>query len=403
MSIFDMYPGVSSLAMAGLSLYSLKEGETFKLNDYIQIVPRTPELDAIYVKRISVKSAYHNYYLLGLAKDNRYFSSPRKLELPEYAETSLTLVHQAMCIFHCVPYRLGPLYGYSPNSATAYVLSEPHQAAHNYELDELFRQPKTPFSSSWNKQVSFEGLKPFFENLIKAYTITKEKRWILASRRFTDGILRTYLVDTIIDFAISLEALFNISEKIGSTMGLYMAILIGETFSERQQIKSDIKSFYDLRSDVVHGRSLKIKEKDFHLIEKIAQYLSRALISICGKTREEFLAEIEYRSLLGAPRYSREKVSFIITEEEIASFIGQHSNVEMYDRYCAFLSEPDLDGDQELLFEFFKDDKSLGIYEASDYLWFMPQLETLPIRISWLSKNEKGQFVYFIEYLKNKR
>lgn len=85
----------------------------------------------------------------------------------------------------------------------------------------------------------------------------------LARRRRSAG-------DRAVDGGICLEALLgdDSPQELSYKLRLRAALLLGRTVDERQQIREDVRRFYDLRSKVVHGRVR--TAKDASRDEKVA-------------------------------------------------------------------------------------------------------------------------------------
>jgi hypothetical protein len=93
-------------------------------------------------------------------------------------------------------------------------------------------------------------------------------------RRFDYSYERRRSEDKIIDYAISMEALFSSGSKDSFTHKLRIrcARLIEDDFNERMKISENVKDFYTIRSKIVHDGET-FNDKDRPLMDKIEDYL----------------------------------------------------------------------------------------------------------------------------------
>jgi len=186
-------------------------------------------------------------------------------------------------------------------------------------------------------------------------------------------------------------------DQVSFALRLYLALLVGESYQERKQIEEDMKTFYGLRSRLVHGNLRELEPDDCKLLERIATYISRALKKPCAQRVDpDVFTELEYLSLLGAPRYCRERTTIVIKSRELAEIIGQKAGIGSYDSYRVFLSDPDSEGDQELMIEFRQGDTTLGPFEVAPYLVFSSRLGGLSRWSWWISRGDDGDLILVV-------
>jgi len=92
----------------------------------------------------------------------------------------------------------------------------------------------------------------------------------IALSRFDDGYERVKPEDKIIDYMIALEALYLQGESSGELAYRFahrMAVLLAAKKEERQQLFSQIKKSYELRSKIVHGAKYKLSPQDVWFVE----------------------------------------------------------------------------------------------------------------------------------------
>lgn len=319
---------------------------------------------------------------------------------------SISIAHQALCIFHSSPYALGQIEGFLQNSMGSYGLSNPEIAGRNSEFnDSLFKQDVMfhPFDYTFTQDIKYDkDLVGFFAKLANAYVLTKEKRCLLSAKMYTSGVNHQYAEDVILHFAVALESLLALDkEQINFKLRLYLALLVGDTFNERQQIYNDIKVFYGLRSKLVHGDTLSISDEHIKMISRVGNYVSKALIRTCEKKiKEEVLHDLEFMSLLGAPRLTKEKTDLVITEQEILSIILEHHEITEFLSYEAFITEekePD-DDHTELMIKITFPNKESELFHATYYKGLHKALGKCTSYSSWISKDSAHGFFYNITF-----
>ncbi|WP_219834786.1 HEPN domain-containing protein [Paenibacillus sp. R14(2021)] len=404
-SLFALFPDAISIAIA--SVYGVKLNENqYQLSKYIYIMPRRDEFDDLYHPRMDKYSRKPDYYFVAVSTDNRYYSmGSKKIEDADDVLGSITLAHQALCIFHSCPYALGQIHGFRKDSGASYGISNPSVTGRNIEFsDELFKRDYMfhPFSFTRSSQNRFnQDLVGFFVSVADAHINNREKKWLLSAKKFTSGINQTYAEDAILDFAVALESLLATDkEQISFKLRLYLALYVGDSFSERQSIYKDVKDFYGLRSRLVHGNTLSVTDEQIHMITRIGIAISRALVKSCGKKiQDEVLSELEFMSLLGAPRYIKEKTQTIITEEEIVELICKTDEISHYKSYKAHLSKDDPDDDYtELVITFTFEDENQITIPASYFISKSDSLQNISSFQHWLSMDDNGRYFYNVIY-----
>lgn len=404
-SIFELYPEAKTVAIAGLYGMPFKQ-DSFQLSEYISIVPANECIESVYLPRISKYAFKPSHYFVAIANDNRYWSTSRKLENRRDALSSITLAHLTLCLYHKIPYSLGPIYGFNSEGApVALNLSTPRTAGIHSELKEEILSPAvSPIASLsvLNRGIFNNSLKIFFEKLAIAYSEVTDKRWIFAAFKYLSGITQYYAQDAVIDFSVSIEALVNRGEQVSFSTRLYMSLLVGHNYAERKKIVSDIREFYKLRNTIVHGSTFNISEQNKELIIKIRSYLADALIATCGKRIEkDVFPELEYMCLIGAPSHSRERICNTITIDEIVNEIKNIEKIQEFDSYEVCLSEMDEDGDQDVFIQLKKGQEVIETFDVSMYIWQLSLVEGLSRYSYWLSQDETGNYVYHISYIKD--
>ena len=266
-SLLKMFPDAKMIAIAGL-YGGPSEFKEYRLGKYLLITPRNSELDNIYISRMTKDLMEPTSYILSLADDFSFRSSPRKVNDKKDAEISITIGHLALTIYHRYPFKFGPIYAVDSVGGTGYfVLSRPDIPGVNKEIaGEMLWPQLSPFSGITTAKLVFdEGLDEFFVSIAQSYAEIRDSRWVLAALKYVSGMSQLYAYEAILDFAVALESLFNRGEQVGFTLRLYTALLVGKTYGERLKIMKDVKDFYSLRSKLVHGSMLNIWGEHLHL------------------------------------------------------------------------------------------------------------------------------------------
>lgn len=173
----------------------------------------------------------------------------------------------------------------------------------------------TPIGPEYTlKKSEVKPFKRFWKQYKKFQTdraTTKSNKYLkIALRRFNLGIEEDYyLEDKIIDYLISLEALYlPESRELTYKLSNRVAILIGKEERETEEIRQTIVKAYDLRSQIVHGKMVRpikingkiIQPKDFTFnIEEILRKSIRFFIELSKtyKTQKTIIKELD-KSLL---------------------------------------------------------------------------------------------------------
>jgi hypothetical protein len=197
---FKLFPNAKSIAITGL--YYLPSGlKSSRLNDYIELIPKCPEIDEVYLPRTD-RYMSPTHYLIGTANDDRYYSTLRKINDLHDAESSITLVYLALLIYYSHHYFIGPTFGFiSEGTPCAYVLSTPSVVGSQGEvlndlltLDPIFfGEPLKPSSLVFD-----EDFKEFYKMFIKSFIDNNDRRWNLAVIKYVSGITQKYLGNQVI-------------------------------------------------------------------------------------------------------------------------------------------------------------------------------------------------------------
>ncbi|HDH27704.1 MAG TPA: hypothetical protein ENH13_01075 [Euryarchaeota archaeon] len=109
---------------------------------------------------------------------------------------------------------------------------------------------------------------PKFQKFWESFRSKKISRKVrVALNRFNYLYERKNPVDNIIDCMIAMEALFGNKDRISMMVSLKTAFLLGKNENQVEEIFTYIRKAYDLRSDIVHGRKIrvpiKLKDKEY--------------------------------------------------------------------------------------------------------------------------------------------
>jgi hypothetical protein len=403
-SIFDLYPTAKSITIVGIYGIKDKQLSEYQINGHLYIVSRRDVYAEAYDRFLANDIRKPEYYLIGIAEDDRYCMSFREIKTIDDAESSITLLHQALCIFHNVPYTLTNIIGYSREGSERYIMSHVNLSGDNKELkDELYRSESIIHSSVFSHTVRRydDEFRTFFMNFVHSYVITNDKRWLFAAYKFVAGINQSFPENIVLDYSVALESLFaEGKDQISFKLRLFCALFIGESYKERKEIFKSIGDFYSIRSNIVHGNKAKITEEKFKLIERIGLYLNKSIIKSCGsKIDPDLFRELEYMYLLGAPRLMREKVRVKLTEKELVSLICQKHNFETYKSYRAYLDNEEFDDDyQVLLIEIEVSDGHTETFNGSFYISDSTSIKSRSQISYWLSHNNEEGFYYLMDF-----
>lgn len=399
-TLFERYPEAQSIAVAGFYGLSQEFG-SFALSDYVRIEPANPALERVYLPRLPQGVTPPRHYLVACAPDDRYYEPHRQLRSIPDALSSITLAHQCLSIYHGFPYHVSYQFGFSRRPGTvAMLLSTPGGAVprHHEFADELFHPATTRLGFFWSRFAEPEGVRSFFVELAKSYVEVIDQRWLVAANKYVSGISCFFFHEAVIDLAISLEAFLNRGDQIAFSLSLHTALLIGNSYRERLQIVEDVKRFYRVRSRIIHGSYDRPSNGDVDLLMRIVDYLRRCLRATCGKQMaKEVYSELDYLILVGAPRYRRERVTSVVSEEDIVEVIRVAEAIDRGSKHWFELSDPDPDGDRELLLTFDVGGRRMGPYEVSRYIWRIPHVREWSKYEYWLSQDDSGRFVLLID------
>lgn len=172
----------------------------------------------------------------------------------------------------------------------------------------------TAFGRGWNAQMS-DGAHPRQGININAQALRWVEKYLglpqavqdacdvalarlnVARRRYTAG-------DKAIDGAICLESLLSGGGKGELTYKLSVrtALLLGKKIEERRAIMKDVKDFYSLRSDVVHGGRKVEKERDRRVAET---GLAHCLSTLRAVVESKAVPDPASWELTGGPNWNR--------------------------------------------------------------------------------------------------
>lgn len=114
-----------------------------------------------------------------------------------------------------------------------------------------------------------------------------DMRCFLAIHIFLKGSLENSnpfsIIDRLIDYTTALESMYLLrNEDKRKNLSLRMGSILGQDKCEEKQICRDIKKFYDLRSDIVHGSLMDEKGDRFlrENIYKYEDYLRRSILAL---------------------------------------------------------------------------------------------------------------------------
>jgi hypothetical protein len=130
-----------------------------------------------------------------------------------------------------------------------------------------------------NEVSKFKG---FWNNFSKI-DLSKPASLAVAVRRFNYAYERRKAEDKIVDYMVAFEALFSKehedAESIGHKLSVRAAHFFERDYVKRRQMMKTMKSFYSLRSKIVHGATLKPNVEIDDIANTIEEYLRKAIIS----------------------------------------------------------------------------------------------------------------------------
>jgi len=134
----------------------------------------------------------------------------------------------------------------------------------------------------------------------KTCDFTNNKFLEVAIKRFNYSHEREKPEDKLIDYTVSLEALFLKEEEkaeLSYRLSIRMAILLGKNKKDRKEIFSNVRKAYDLRSKIIHGSTRASNEDVREIVIKIENYLRESiklfLDLIKTKSYEEIIDAID--------------------------------------------------------------------------------------------------------------
>lgn len=120
-----------------------------------------------------------------------------------------------------------------------------------------------------------------FWNDFSKMELSKPASLTVAIRRFSYAYERWKTEDKLIDYMVAFEALFSReheeSESIGYKLSVRAARFLAKDYLQRRQIMKEMKDFYRLRSNIVHGEALKPKDELGNTVGIIEDYLRRTI------------------------------------------------------------------------------------------------------------------------------
>jgi hypothetical protein len=129
-----------------------------------------------------------------------------------------------------------------------------------------------------------------------------------AARWYLDSFSRSKGLVQIVQATVALEILLGDRVDadaigLGTLLANRLAYLTGHTPSQRQEILSDFKQLYDLRSQIVHSGKNRLDDEERQALTRLQRHMQHALHEQIGglRTEDEWKSERE-RSAAGAPR-----------------------------------------------------------------------------------------------------
>lgn len=153
--------------------------------------------------------------------------------------------------------------------------------------------------------MEISNLKEWHNRLIqyhKMWTVLNEPPyfyWDIAYNEYLNGLHCSYLEEAFVHLVTALEALTIKGDgKIKYRTSLYTSILYTENKEARQEVFDFIKKMYNLRSKVVHGDDIALKEdfKNYDLYNdmfKLREIVSKLLCVTYFKDKDDVLKEIQ--------------------------------------------------------------------------------------------------------------
>jgi hypothetical protein len=132
----------------------------------------------------------------------------------------------------------------------------------------------------------------FWKRYKKSFSTNKEKFVKIALERFNLATEDDSLENKIIDYCISLEALYsNESNELTFKLSNRVAVLLGKNDLERSEIKRLVKCAYTLRSSIVHGgditdsKQLRNFTSPQDFLAKVNQIVRKSILNFVNLTK----------------------------------------------------------------------------------------------------------------------
>ncbi len=407
MPLAELFPDAISYAFAGLYYPNIGDAARYDISDYLCIVPRTDELDIIYLPRTKGFNPPDHYLVGHSNEDRKYTYGRRELKDMKDSLSSLLIAHQSLCVYHSCHYFIGPILSYGIDSRRSiYSLFQPPTPAFDHEIDHPTRQTDgNPFIKLYRTPLD-DKFPKFFYEVAKTYYPIQNLSWTLAAHKFAAAMISRSLVDIVLDLAITLEALIiRGDENVSYKARLHTALLVGQSYRERQKIEKDIKAFYNTRSKIIHGDNVEFNENTIEIIKRTGEYLARALRLTCGCSKKDVEKEIDYLSLLGTPSYIRERSKLIINWQDIDEYIAAYIKRQYCGKeYRIGWAAPEEDGECELMVEIVAGEEIIDSIELDFIMHSMPQVRAFTEKGGYYryiySDSDEGKYSIIITYIK---
>ena len=159
---------------------------------------------------------------------------------------------------------IDPIFGVSPRWSS----SEGHSRRHHLATEEECQR---------------------LEELVTSLEDVDFTRIQLTANRFLKAVIdRADPEDSLIDAVIGLESLFGGRSDIAFSLASGVSKLLGNNKAEREEIFSDVKKIYTARSNVVHGKEMKLRNDVTALRASALSYLQRCFVELL-ENRQDLL------------------------------------------------------------------------------------------------------------------
>ena len=109
-------------------------------------------------------------------------------------------------------------------------------------------------------------------------------------KRLNLGSEERDLENKLIDFFVAFEALFLLeASELSYRLALRTATLLGDSYQERREITNFMRDAYVLRSQIVHGKTPRLKKKTIDLKEyvpRLENYLRHSIVKYFKMIRQ---------------------------------------------------------------------------------------------------------------------